>query len=213
MNHKTKQVAVFTGDLVGSTHLTNAQIDNAFSTLKTCADQAADWHLAPLQFTRHRGDGWQVILHEPKYALRTALLFRAALKALGPKFDTYIGVAMGAARTDIETDLNNRNDSVFINSGHALDGLKAMTSFSPKLAFSEPGPIAASMTLADHIASDWTPAQAETIMHMLSPIDTPRYTQLAKILNKSRQTVTKTLMAAGFESLFLALNLLEDTDD
>ncbi|MDC0737374.1 hypothetical protein N6L24_03725 [Cognatishimia sp. SS12] len=216
--------SVLTGDLVKSSRLTPAQITQAFDALGHCAEVAATWHGAPLKFTRHRGDGWQVLLHRPRYALRTALFFRATIKSLGPEFDSYIGIATGEAAMTMTADLNDRNEAVFVQSGHALEDiktktgkalatLKSMNSFAPKLAYATPGAEAAAVALADHIAEDWTPNQAEAMAHMLSPIQDMSYTDLAKTLDKSRQVVTKTLLSAGYQSLYLALHLLENQDD
>lgn len=213
MRHATHKATVLTGDLVKSSALTKAQMDHAFRTLQDTAQDMAVWHEASLQFSRHRGDGWQVILNKPQYALRTALIFTAKLKSLGPEFNTYIGIATGELQHANTSDLNDRNDTVFIQSGRALETLKSMTSFAPKLAFSEPGAEAATTVLADFIAEDWTPAQAETMAQMLAPNANLSFTDLAKILNKSRQVVTRTLNAAGYQSLYLALRLLEKQND
>jgi hypothetical protein len=66
------------------------------------------------------------------------------------------------------------------------------------------------MTLLDHISKDWTPAQAAPMLRMLDPIAPPSYTEIAKSLGKSRQTVTKSLDSAGFTAIFTALHLMEN---
>ncbi|UZD92250.1 hypothetical protein [Cognatishimia activa] len=212
-NDKIQLVAVFTGDLVGSTNLTKAQIDAAFSLLENCAKRAEEWHGTSHSFSRHRGDGWQVILEHPKYVLRLAIIFRAALKSLGPEFDTYIGIADGKVDVSDQTDLNKRNDRVFIDSGRALEAVKSGPKLDIHMAYDSNSAEAAAITLADKIVSDWTPAQAEAITQMLINTSPPNYTKLAKILGKSRQTVTKTLTAAGLHSISIAINLMEQTDD
>lgn len=209
MTTKVQNVTVFTGDLVNSTQLTKAQLAAAFDVLETCAKMAAEWHGASLQFTRHRGDGWQVILAQPKYALRTALYFRASLKALGSEFDTYIGIARGEAAIAIKEDLNSRNEDVFVNSGRALELIKKAKSAEVRIAYLNGGAESAATILADKIVDDWTPTQAETMAHILQAFTETTYTEIAKALGKSRQTVTRTLTAAGFEPVFLALELLE----
>jgi len=213
MTEKPPSITVFTGDLVKSTQLSKAELSTAFETLEACAQRIAAWQGAPLNFTRHRGDGWQVNLTRPQYALRTSLLFRATLKALGAQFDSYIGIATGVAMIEKHADLNNQSDAVFVESGRVLETLKTMTSFAPKLASASTGPGSGAITLADHICSDWTPAQSEAMSHMLHLDQDLSYTDLAKILNKSRQTVTKTLNAAGFQSIYLALRQLEQNND
>lgn len=210
MNSQPQNVTVFTGDLVNSTQLTKAKLSAAFDVLQSCAEKAAEWHGAALQFTRHRGDGWQVILKEPKYALRTALYFRASLKALGSEFDTYIGMATGPAKHDTGEDLNSRNEAVFVRSGLFLDEIKSTSDYDPKLATEGTATYASTVTLADYLSSNWTPPQSETVANMLPPKSDTSFTELAKILGKSRQVVTKSLHAAGYQYIFVALDQLED---
>lgn len=213
MQRENTEVAVFTGDLVGSSNLTNDQIETAISALAKSAEKAAEWHGDSLQFSRHRGDGWQVILAEPKYALRTALYFRASLKALGAEFDTYIGIATGQVAAHNNSDLNVRNEGVFIFSGRALESTKNAKDYPLKMLKNASGADAASTILADYIVEGWTPTQAEAVSMMLKELSEPSFTEVAKLLGKSRQTVTKSLIASGYPSICLALKLLEDIDD
>lgn len=210
---RLQTVAVFTGDLVGSRNLTKAQIDAAFSALETCAKKAEDWTGTSLKFSRHRGDGWQVILTQPKYVLRLAIIFRAAIKALGPEFDTYIGIARGNADVSDQTDLNSRNDEVFINSGRVLEAIKSISKSDIKMGYDGKAKEPVAIVLADKIVSDWTPIQSETIAEMLHSMDKITYTELAEKLNKSRQTITKTLVAAGYPTIEFALTFWENSND
>lgn len=209
MTRASRPIAVLTGDIVNSTGLGVDKTDRALAALEHCARGQRGWIGADLRFTRQRGDGWQVALERPEFALRSALIFRAALRALGAEYDSYIGMAQGAASTAADADLNRKMDAVFIASGRALDTLKAMQSFQPHMAHAARGALAAAVALADHLSDGWTPAQAQAIGPMLSPETDLSYTELAEILGKSRQAVTKSLFAAGFQPLFLALQLLE----
>ena len=67
---KHQDIAVLTGDLVASTTLGEARIARAFQALADSAALQAAWHGAPLRFTRHRGDGWQVALARPARSVR-----------------------------------------------------------------------------------------------------------------------------------------------
>ena len=73
MTKDTQHIAVLTGDLVHSTELGPKGIEAAFGALQRCAEDQENWYGKPLHFTRHRGDGWQVALAKPEYALRSAL--------------------------------------------------------------------------------------------------------------------------------------------
>jgi hypothetical protein len=212
MSHHA-QISVLTGDLIASTAMSPSQVDAAFTRLADVARDLRAWHDADLLFSRNRGDGWQVALTNPVYGLRSILAFRAGLKALGPSFDTYIGMATGTADLNGQTDLNTLTGAPFVASGLALENLKAQPGFAPKIAIADDPALAATATLADHLAESWTPKQAETLYPTLIARDRLTYTELAETLGKSRQVVTKALSAAGFEHLSLTLNYLETHHD
>ena len=212
MTQQSRTIAVLTGDLVNSTGLGPAKVERAFRALEDCAALQADWAGGrSLHFTRHRGDGWQVALPEPKYALRAALCFRAALRAEGEDFDSYIGLAEGEAPEDIGPDLNEETEEVFVASGDALDMIKLL-SLGERLQHASGGALQATTLLADYISQGWTPPQASAILPFLSPGTPPHYTEIAKALGKSRQSVTKSLEAAGYQVLRDALKTLEAAD-
>ncbi len=200
-------IAVLTGDLVASTSLTPDQLARAMATLERCAETQAAWHGADLRFARHRGDGWQVALARPALALRSALAFRAALKAADDRFDSYIAIALGAADLQDGNSLNTRNDPVFVASGRALDRLKDRQ--TQRIAHASGGALNAATILADHLSQGWTAAQAQAILPSLAPDADITLTGIAQGLGKSRQTVTKSLHAAGWDALDPALTALE----
>ncbi len=210
MTDKTRKIAVLTGDIVSSTALGPEKLERAFDALRDCAEMQAEWMGENLHFTRHRGDGWQVALAEPKYALRSALAFRAALRAEGAEFDSYIGIAEGDVRGPLEANLNNQTDAVFIESGHALD----MASIIEPADFEFPTDKQrnAILCLADHISKTWTSAQAAVMLGMLSPRTETTYTEIANALGRTRQAVTKSLEAAGYKAIERALSESESDE-
>ncbi|WP_394177901.1 MarR family transcriptional regulator [Yoonia maritima] len=208
MKQNLNTIAVLTGDIVGSTALGAAQLEHALSALEHCANAQADWMGTSLHFTRHRGDGWQVALAKPHYALRSALAFRAALRSHNPDFDSYIAIATGEAPSVLPTDLNRESSEAFIRSGQALDDLKA-TKHAQRMLHKDQSAIGAATILADHISQGWTQAQAAAILHSITPLEDISYTHIAQTLGKSRQAVTKSLDGAGFGAIELALETLE----
>ncbi|MYM55751.1 MarR family transcriptional regulator [Rhodobacteraceae bacterium GS-10] len=212
MTSIVSHIAVLTGDLVGSTSLSPAQVAQAFDALADCAAMQADWHGALLHFTRQRGDGWQVALARPALALRSALAFRAALRSEGSEFDSYISIAEGEVAGKLGSDLNAETTDVFVASGDGLDMLKLLSK-SERMFYGDGGPLNAATVLADHISQGWTPAQAAAILPFLAPDAEPSYTEVAKALGKSRQAVTKALDAAGYPALQRALHSIEEAAD
>ncbi len=203
-----RKIAVLTGDLVGSGQIGPDRVDRAFRALEACAAAQERWMRAPLSFTRHRGDGWQVVLARPELALRSALAFRAALRAEGDEFDSYMSIAEGPAPDTINPDLNRHTEEVFVRSGQGLDDLKAFR-LPGRIRHDSLGAIGAATILADRLSQGWTQTQAVAILPTLAPDHGGTYTDIAKRLGKSRQAVTKSLAAAAHETLDAALATLE----
>ncbi|WP_219784387.1 hypothetical protein [Celeribacter sp. PS-C1] len=213
MSDKTRKIAVLTGDLVNSTGLGPEKVERAFVALEDCAEMQAEWMGGQsLHFTRHRGDGWQVALAEPKYALRSALCFRAALRALGEEFDSYIGIAEGEIKGDVGPDLNEETAAVFSNSGSALETAKGKDALSKTHSF-EKGYAESTALLLDLSLESWTTIQAETALKMLPPSFAMTLTDVAHDLGRHRQAVAKTLRAAGVAHIREALTNYEFAKD
>lgn len=213
MSSSARKIAVITGDLVNSSKLGEDKIDLAFKALEANAHALARWHDAQLHFSRHRGDGWQVVLERPKLALRSALAFRAALRINGSEFDSYMGIVEGQVEGSVGPDLNDETAQVFVRSGMWLDWTKnTLASGETRMAY-EPETIFPAAILADYITKRWTPVQAEAILPFLAPGDPPSFTKVAEEIGKSRQAVTKSVEAAGLDALRAALTLIEAHDD
>lgn len=208
MPDRKSNIAVLTGDLVASGALGPNKIARAFAALEDSAAAQGDWHGAALNFTRNRGDGWQVVLARPKMALRAALVFRAALRAEGDEFDTYIAVAEGRLTHAPYPDLNDETAEVFVSSGNHLDDIKT-TSSQQRFVHAAGTDIDAVFVLADHISQGWTPPQAAAVLPFLTPGHHPSYTEVARMQGKSRQSITKSLAAASLEPLRSAIWIVE----
>lgn len=195
----SQRIAVLTGDLVHSTELGPEKIERAFKALKDCAQVQETWHGAPLHFTRHRGDGWQVALARPEMALRSALAFRAALKAESRELDSYIGIAEGKVTAPFGPDLNDETAEVFRRSGEKLDETKVSAPLT--ILHASGGAIEAAVILADAISQNWTTAQAAAILPVLAPDSSTNQTKVGKIIGKSRQAVAKAWEAGQFLQL------------
>jgi|GEM_PF-689717 hypothetical protein len=221
MSDKTRKIAVLTGDLVNSTGLGPEKVERAFRALEDCAEMQAEWMDGQsLHFTRHRGDGWQVALAEPKYALRSALCFRAALRALGGEFDSYIGIAEGEVKGEIGPDLNDETSIAFATSGTLLEYAKKSelrfwhTNVSIKAGTEgtvKDGEMSALFVFADILSRDWTQIQAQTIFQFL-PLKKPTQEEVGAQLKKSRQAIGKTLSSTRFTEVLYALRMIEASD-
>lgn len=212
MSENTQIVTVLTGDLVNSTALGAEKVEMAFERLQEVAKDLEAWHGGSLLFTRHRGDGWQVVLREPKYALRSVLAFRAGLRSYGPEFDTYIGVGTGPTSILESTNLNEYTDKAFELSGAALETAKK-TVMEMKLASWGNREFCSMLSFADYMSASWTATQSATMYQMLVTSNGAKFTKVAKKLGKSRQAVTKSSDGAGYPYLFSALHFQEYQND
>ncbi len=207
MSKASHQIAVLTGDLVHSTALGPEGIEAAFGALDDIAHRLSDWHGAPVNLTRHRGDGWQMVLARPEMALRSALAIRAALRQIGPEYDSYIGIATGTIDHPVGPDLNTETSDVFITSGDRLEMAKVLE--ETRFSHADGSALSAATTLADQISQGWTPAQAQAILPFLIYDEPATYTSVASSLGKSRQAVTKATEAGALLPLILALDSIE----
>ncbi|HCQ64354.1 MAG TPA: hypothetical protein DIU07_03880 [Rhodobacteraceae bacterium] len=219
MGSNGRHIAVLTGDLVGSTGFATADVTRAFTALERIAREMDGWHRAPVHFTRQRGDGWQVVFARPRLALRSALAFRAALRAEDEAFDARQSVAEGAGPdpATLTGALNDQVGPMFTASGQGLDAMKSARGIDARLFFQSEAQCGERQTgavyvLADHVSRGWTTAQAEAILPLFEPEHEPTYSHIAERLGKSRQAVTKAVRAAGWPAVFLALKLIEAGD-
>lgn len=197
--------AVLSGDLIGSTGLDAAELEDAFDVLTTVAR-----HLSRLMgnpavtgFARNRGDGWQLLLDRPALALRAALTIQASLMARNSAFRTRISMATGTADI-LPRNLNEARGPVFVASGRGLDSMPP----GRTLTHADGGAISAATRLADHISASWTQAQARAASHALWP-DRPSRAAIAAQIGVTRQAVDQSLSSGGIPAILDALGFIE----
>jgi hypothetical protein len=201
----TQKQAVLTGDLVNSTALARDQLELAFSKLTIAANTISRWQSAPSHFSRYRGDGWQMVLTRPELALRAALFLAASIGTLGPMFATRIAIGCGEV---MPSSSQIPFAPAYVAAGHALDTMHKKR----RIVHAQGGAISATTALADHIAKGWTPAQCTVLALSLSP-HKMTHADMAKTLGITRQSVEKSLAAAGFPAIETALSQIEAADD
>ena len=200
------QIAVLTGDLVGSTDQSAEALTDIFRMIEATAAEIADWQQSPTKLTRYRGDGWQMMLTDPRLGLRAALAVMAGVQSLGAA--TRVAVAIGAGDPGDAPTLEAASGPAFIASGRALDGMDPRV----RLASPDGGATSALFRLADALAADWTEAQARAVALKLPP-DPPTNAEIGTTLGISRQAVEKALAGAKFGAIEDALTLHEAAHD
>ena len=192
-------LCVLTGDIVGSTDLTAAEMDTVHAVLARVRDTIGPD--AALLDT-YRGDGWQLSLAPEGSALRYALYVRASLTAEDDKFATRIALAEGGHPFDPA----NTTSGPYIRSGRCLDAM-------PKealMAHAAGGARHAATLLADQISRTWTTPQAKAIQPFLLGASDVTQKAVAENLSISRQAVGQALDAAGYHPIRRALAALEE---
>src|SRR6056297_2155063 len=185
--------AVLTGDIVASTDLGKAALDETLVAIATAADEIGTWpQVSVTGFARRGGDAWQM-----------ALYVQACLRRLDKARASRIAIATGAGEMP-GTDPNAAHGAAFTASGRLLDTLPAALCLDHAAGGAE----AAAARLADHIAQGWTVAQARALALQLPPGSGPR-AEAAAALGISRQAVNQALWSAGFPAIIAALSALE----
>ena len=209
--------AVLTGDIVGSRQVPARQLER---TRRLVAAGAALFRRrqpralcgVPEAF---RGDAWQLLLREPRWALRVALLMRALLLA---RNDVTTRIAIGVGEVEV---VNRRRISLstgeaFVLSGHALDhitGYFDLTGALPERAAPLAGWFPAMLHLCSGLVRPWTRRQAE-IVGLALLLDNPTHEAIAGTLRPrvAKQSVTESLAAARWRPLLEGLRVFEATD-
>lgn len=199
-------IAVLTGDLVGSTKLSDTARAESFAALDAAARQISSWQAHDACLTRTRGDGWQLILTDTSLMLRAVVLIAASLRALGKAHATRIAIGTGSEPPPDVTDLNLADSGAFVRSGRLLDTQDTL------FAATGADALTAVLPLLEHIVTGWTTAQARTVA-AVAVRPTPTHAQIAQSFDISRQAVDQSLKSAGWPAISQSLHTLEAQGD
>lgn len=205
------QIAVLTGDIVRSSDLSAKQLDRLFRQMRNSIDEILTWPRARAHFERYRGDGWQVVLSEPRLSLRAALFLRASLRAEGKGFETRIAVGIGSVNSLKWDDLGGSEGEAFRLSGQLLDELKNPWLMDLRVGREAAVPhslLEAVFGLCDVVAYAWTPRQAEVMKSVLSP-DAEVQDEIGERLGITQSTVAQHFKKAGGRAIEKALGAFE----
>lgn len=208
--------AVLTGDLIDSTDLDTPSREKARKLVLSTVGELDRWDSRkkvvrgkPEMF---RGDQWQALLSQPKFAFRAALYVRAKLKATG--CDTRVSIAIGAVDRISRTNITRSDGDAFVRSGHGLDKMKT----DSELAISLPENmkdsrrwLSAIAELSGAILIGWKKRQAEVVSYAIDPQDFNQQ-EIGNQLKTTHQLVSKTLKAARWDALEVAIKSFEGFD-
>ena len=202
--------AVFTGDLIGSTRAAPGGVDAVFDVLRAVSNGLSGWTGGDPRLTRFSGDGWQVVIRDPRRALRALLCLQAGLTRSAPELATRVAIGFGPITTAGTASLADADGPAFHRSGRTLAAMKR----GDRIAVDPTGapPLApAVFALSDMLIRRWTAPQAEALAAALIP-DAPAQTEISARLGITPQSLTDRLSAAGFPGLDIALQGFEALD-
>ncbi|MFC6196467.1 hypothetical protein [Ponticaulis profundi] len=210
-------IAVLSGDIIGSTELTAAEIGRIRDVIReTVARFEYDWGDVVIGTPEFfSGDAWQLAMTAPQYALRLSVLIRAELRARLDA-DTRISIGIGHVEDVRQDDIALSSGEAFILSGRALSkmtGYFDLTTHLPERV----GPLSDWVLATTHICSaflrNWTRRQAEISGLALLHKDAT-HEDIGGLLtpNVRKQTVTDSLRGANWRAVQEALIVFEETD-
>jgi len=202
--------SVLTGDLIRSTHLSDAGLNDARQTALSAATQLSTWEkgLLGAQPEFFRGDSWQVLLMRPGFFLRAAILMRAKLRSANDAWDTRIAVGIGEVSRIDRNRTSLSSGEAFLLSGQALDRMGVNTRLvvaTPNGLWRTLDPLA---QMCSAIMDDWTSKQAEIASLALAPAPSMQ-SEIAERLGISQQAVSKALSAAKVGAVLRACSVVE----
>jgi hypothetical protein len=213
----TRLSAVLTGDLVKSRDLSVDQLDRARDTLLSAAAEVNEWKRGLVRggLDFFRGDAWQMLLSDPKWALRAAVFLRASL-LVQDLCDTRLVIGLGTVEKVNPRRISQSVGQAFMLSGQELDRLTKDFRMSIAVPAAEGAVgewLRAVLKLCDTLIGKWTARQAEIVRIVLQP-DEPTHAEVAERLTPSvsKQAVTKALSGADWQGLHVAIKQFENTD-
>lgn len=199
--------AVLTGDLIKSRAAAADDVDRAMATLAATAALIDRMYDTATRFTRFRGDGWQIVLHQPMHCLAVAIQLFAALRATNLRLDTRMSIGIGSVTSLGSSDLSDADGPAFHISGDHLSRMgkrRIVVAGDPTDRVHD-----AVFGLVEAIMFGWTAAQADAVAHALSDRNMT-HDDIAKTLGITRQAVQSRLASAQYAAVETAVAAYED---
>ena len=202
--------AAFTGDLIGSRGVSADIINRTMETIQRVSEAIEDSHKVSLRFTRHRGDGWQILLPDTRLVLHTYLGLVATLRASDTGLATRIAIGIGPVDFPGTANLSDAAGEAFVTSGDLLETLDTETAAIDGHGVTDwqRGVI----QLADWTVSGWSPQQAEAVALTLLDQTHDNNAKRAKSLGISRQAFEARLRGSGLSAFAYARHAFRTHD-
>lgn len=216
-----KVYAVLTGDIVKSTSRSKAEIDRARKSLSKIANslEFTDRGHRSARLVRgepdfFRGDSWQMLLTEPRWALRVAVIARLTLQVQAD-CDTRVSIGLGPVSSISSKQVSRSRGEAFTLSGHGLDedmGSRYRLAISVPTGWDDHSAswLRVLARLCDSVMVQWTGRQLE-VARLACLMPDASQSDIAEMLRPkvSQQSVAKTMQRAGWYGFEDALERFE----
>lgn len=197
-------VAVLTGDIVGSSKLEAADRRKLLDEMQAAAEELCGLYpkAIPLPADIVRGDSWQILVIDLKFALHAAVFYRASIKArMRPRrVNTRLVLALGTVDFVAER-VSESDGQAFRLSGKALESMHKNTNMrliSP--GWQHEPTVDAMLRLLDALMNKWTPKQALAVTGALRGWTQKRIAKLWK-KSVSQATVARHLAESNWDAV------------
>jgi hypothetical protein len=217
---KGRWYAVLTGDIVQSTRLSVDQLQKLGQLLGVIGKELSRWPSVPLPLSQYRGDSWQLLLSDPRQALRVSLYVRASLRSHFEKqrMDTRVAIGIGPIDFLPGNRVTEGNGPAYRLSGAGLSKMGWRRLYIPSavdinktgLHKRQIDDVQVMLDLVDFIVQHWTPAQATGVLGALRGWTQERIAQEWPVKPITQQGVANHLRRAGWDAVESALKWFED---
>ncbi|EPC03955.1 hypothetical protein L861_01245 [Litchfieldella anticariensis FP35 = DSM 16096] len=195
-----QRIAVLTGDVIESRKIHDQA--RLFDVLDATLNELTERYGG--QGERYRGDGFQLALPCPEYALTAAVTLRAALIRHSEerrRWDARIAVAVGKDAWRDDLRVSEASGEPFVHSGQSLDALSdGQQHLDLRILDGSDGDCPALLTrFVDELIDGWSRYSAEIVYMSLCHDESQQ--ALAKRLGISQPSVHKRLRAARWPLL------------
>lgn len=185
-------IAVETSDIVASTKLPKHLRLEAVASIKNCYSNALLNKFD--QFDFFRGDAYQVLYSQAQNSLKQALLTKLFLMSmLSQQINITQSIALGTT-SNLEVNLGENMDEVFVISGRTLDTLKS--GYLNIICEEFSADFSLLMEFANRLLTGITAKQAQ-ILYWWILLDFPEHKVIADKLNVSRQNINTHLLRSN----------------
>lgn len=205
--------AVLTGDIINSSKMSVEKLKSVRKQLRDSTKKLNNFEkglvIGDIDF--FRGDGWQLLLKYPKYALRCTLYLRAALIGL-QQADTKISVGIGNIDHIDNKKVSRSTGGAFTFSGEALDQMKRKERICIRFSRedrSDEKMLTSIFILCDALVKHWRSRQAEAVIGALEGLTQAEIADRLKP-TVSQQAVKKLLENAQIQAIERVLIKIEE---